>query len=101
MISRCPSCAAQVDEESSRCPTCSWDFRERKRLPFAAKSEPSSHDERPAAQAASQEVPERFGAKIPELKFLPFSESVTESKPKRTPAGSEPPQTAVRRNPSP
>ncbi len=30
MIARCPSCAAEVEEDAKRCPACHWDFAARR-----------------------------------------------------------------------
>lgn len=38
MISRCPSCAAQVSDDATRCPSCHWDFNQLKRIPPAGEA---------------------------------------------------------------
>lgn len=49
MITRCPSCAAQVSEEAERCPSCQWDF--------AAKSRGGAAGKPPAAAPRGGVVP--------------------------------------------
>ena len=40
MISRCPSCGAQVDDEAQQCPKCYWDFAKFKRVPPPEAAQP-------------------------------------------------------------
>ena len=74
MISRCPSCGAQVDDEAQQCSSCYWDFKARKRLPpegAAAKDPetPPPPKEKPAAKESSPSG----------LQLMPFSEALTET----------------------
>src|SRR5579883_1011301 len=56
MISRCPSCAAQVDDEAPRCPSCHWDFAARRRIP-PGEAAPAPEPAKPAPPAAKAAPP--------------------------------------------
>jgi hypothetical protein len=79
MISRCPSCGAQVADDAPQCPSCYWDFKARRRLPPEGAAPaprtppPQKKDGAPAPKA---EPPSGLGG----LKLVPFSESLTETK---------------------
>jgi len=57
MISRCPSCGAQVDDEAKQCPKCFWNFVQLPRLPPADRSAPRSQPPLvPDAEAALERI---------------------------------------------
>lgn len=59
MISRCPSCAAQVDEDAQRCPSCHWDFNEFKHIPPAGQANnPTVAPKAPSAEPPPPRIPE-------------------------------------------
>src|SRR4051794_26429213 len=90
MISRCPSCGAQVADDAPQCPSCYWDFKARRRLPpegAAAAPDAPAPSKKAGAPAPKPEVPSGLGG----LKLVPFSESLTETK---APKPAEPPARA-------
>ncbi|MBI5629399.1 MAG: hypothetical protein HY921_00790 [Elusimicrobia bacterium] len=64
MIVRCPHCAAQVDEEAAHCPSCSWDFENKRKA-----GEPPPVKPPAAVQPIKPEAPperlEEFGSSAP------------------------------------
>ncbi|MBI3554409.1 MAG: hypothetical protein HY077_18080, partial [Elusimicrobia bacterium] len=60
MISRCPSCAAEVDEAATRCPSCHWDFELRQRVP---PGDGAAGEEKAPAKPAKEIRPEAKPAK--------------------------------------
>lgn len=54
MISRCPSCAAQVEEDAAKCASCHWDFRARIRIRPGEKPPPIGDVKPPAATPPPQ-----------------------------------------------
>lgn len=53
MISRCPSCGAEVDEEAARCPSCHWDFSLRQRVPPSQSAAKDAFAKKPDAPKAA------------------------------------------------
>lgn len=88
MISRCPSCAAEVSDDAEKCPSCHWDFKAFKRLPPAgAKIEPPAAKEPPAGTPPPPAEPRAEG-----LRVLNFSD-MEETKPSAKTALPEAPKT--------
>ncbi|MCX5794759.1 MAG: hypothetical protein NTY77_04620 [Elusimicrobia bacterium] len=66
MISRCPSCGIQVDDEAQQCPKCYWDFAKFKRVPPPGAA--PAKEEAPPPRAANDFTPE---PELPASAFAP------------------------------
>jgi hypothetical protein len=58
MISRCPSCGAQVDDEAQQCPKCYWDFIKFKRIPPPGQALPEKEPAPPPTEKDFTPEPE-------------------------------------------
>lgn len=70
MISRCPSCAAEVSDDADKCPSCYWDFKAFKRLPPAGAKINLPASNPPPSLALPQAAPKPEE----ELRVLNFSD---------------------------
>jgi hypothetical protein len=89
MISRCPSCGTQVDDEAQQCPKCYWDFVQFKCIPPPGHAAPPAKEPAPAAPqqdfSPEPELPASAFAAVSSPEPQPAPAPDTEPEPEPTP----------------
>ena len=94
MISRCPSCAAEVDDDAARCPSCHWDFDQRRRIPPEGAAADTAQKQ--AAKPPEQPKPKLEEEAVPAVKPKLEEKSAAAEKPGAAVPASRPAAAAPR-----